>query len=74
MEVAKMKKQHQRILGRTLAKELSLEELGIVSGADTIVTARSTFNSQAAVGGDDSPSGPPVSTLVATLPDYHEDQ
>jgi hypothetical protein len=46
-----MKKDDKRILGRKLARELSLEELGLASG-----------------------SKPPVSTLVATLPDYSEDQ
>jgi hypothetical protein len=63
-----------RILGRILAKELKPEELGLVSGADTVVTtiARSSDSFSASTG--DEPSGPPVSTLVATLPDYHEDQ
>ncbi len=62
-----------RILGRILAKELQPEELGLVSGSDTVVVAAArTADSFAASSGDDS--GPPVSTLVATLPDYHEDQ
>ena len=63
-----------RILGRILAKELKPEELGLVNGADTVVTtAARTTDSLSASTGDD-PTGPPVSTLVATLPDYHEDQ
>ncbi|HEY2290074.1 MAG TPA: hypothetical protein VGM86_05160 [Thermoanaerobaculia bacterium] len=63
-----------RILGRILAKELKPEELGLVSGSDTVVVAAArTTDSLAASAGDD-PTGPPVSTLVATLPDYHEDQ
>lgn len=53
-----MKKDDKRILGRKLAKELSLEELGLASGStDTVISKK-----------------PPVSTLVATLPDYSEDQ
>lgn len=61
---------NKRILGRKLAKELSLEELGVVSGsADTVVVAR-----LASADGGDEKGGPPVSTLVATLPDYNEDQ
>jgi hypothetical protein len=68
-----MKRNH-RILGRILAKELKPEELGLVSGSDTVVVAAArTADSFAPSSGDD-PSGPPVSTLVATLPDYHEDQ
>lgn len=67
-------KRNQRILGRILAKELKPEELGLVSGSDTIVvTAARTVDGLAASDGD-NPSGPPTSTLVATLPDYHEDQ
>jgi len=63
-----------RILGRILAKELKPEELGLISGADTVVTtiARSADSLSASAG--DDPTGPPVSTLLATLPDYHEDQ
>ena len=68
-----MKRTQQRILGRTLARELSLEDLGIVSGADTVVTTRTTLDGLAPASGDE-PSGPPTSTLLATLPDYHEDQ
>jgi hypothetical protein len=68
-----MKKAQQRILGRTLAKELTPEDLGLVGGADTVVvTTASRTEGFAASSGDDS--GPPVSTLLATLPDYHEDQ
>jgi hypothetical protein len=66
-------KRTQRILGRQLAKELSPEDLGLVSGSETVVTTTTlTRSGQAVAGGDDT--GPPVSTLVATLPDYHEDQ
>jgi hypothetical protein len=66
-------KRTQRILGRTLAKELSPEDLGLVSGSETIVTTTTIARSEGfAPSGDDN--GPPVSTLLATLPDYHEDQ
>ena len=44
-------KKERRILGRVLAKELTLEELNVVAGGQ-----------------------PPISTLVATLPSYREDQ
>jgi hypothetical protein len=74
MEETKMKKR-ERILGRTLAKEMSPEDLGLVSGSDTVVVVtalRGNVDGFAASSGDDS--GPPVSTLLATLPDYHEDQ
>jgi hypothetical protein len=48
----KQKKQEKpRLLARTLAKELTPEDLKVVRGAE-----------------------PPVSTLVATLPSYKEDQ
>lgn len=50
-------KKDNRILGRKLAKELSLEELGLATGSS-----------------DSAIKKPPVSTLVATLPDYSEDQ
>jgi hypothetical protein len=64
----------RRILGRTLAKELSPEDLGLVSGSETVVTTTAAVRNSgfAPVTGDET--GPPVSTLVATLPDYHEDQ
>jgi len=53
-------KKEQRILCRTLAKELTPEELGIVGGSvDDAETIK---------------QGPPLSTLVATLPSYREDQ
>jgi hypothetical protein len=74
MEETKMKKR-ERILGRTLAKEMSPEDLGLVSGSDTVVVttaAKGNVDGFAASSGDDP--GPPVSTLLATLPDYHEDQ
>jgi len=51
-------KKTERILGRILAKELKPEELGIVSSPDK--------GTVAAAGGP--------STLVATLPSFHEDQ
>lgn len=64
-----MKSKEKRILGRILAKELSLEELGMAQGSSgTIVAAFAEADS------DEGPSKPPISTLVATLPDYHEDQ
>jgi len=64
-----MKSKEKRILGRILANELSLEELGIAQGsAGTIVVAFAAADS------DEGPGNPHVSTLVATLPDYHEDQ
>jgi hypothetical protein len=66
-------KRNQRILGRILAKELKPEELGLVSGSDTVVTTVAAVEGAAASSGDD-PTGPPTSTLLATLPDYHEDQ
>ncbi len=59
----------KRILGRMLARELSLEELGIPAGG-TIIAARSL---DADAGGDDGDQGPPISTLALTLPDYTED-
>jgi hypothetical protein len=69
-----MQRKRQRILGRTLAKELSHEELGLVTGSDTVIlTAARSFEGADVSSGDD-PSGPPTSTLLATLPDYHEDQ
>ena len=51
-------KKTERILGRILAKELKPEELGLASSPDKGVVV--------AAGGP--------STLVATLPSYHEDQ
>lgn len=51
-------KKDNRILGRKLAKELSLEELGLATGSSSGPVI----------------SKPPISTLVATLPDYSEDQ
>jgi hypothetical protein len=70
LEVTEMKSKEKRILGRILAKELSLEELGLAQGsAGTIVVALADADS------DERPGPkPPISTLVATLPDYHEDQ
>lgn len=60
----------KRILSRMLAKELSAEELGLPAGGTVVVAAARTFEADA--GGDET--GPPVSTLVATLPDYSEDK
>ena len=57
-------KKEQRILCRTLAKELTPEELGIVGG--------SVDDGAATIEPIDQ--GPPLSTLVATLPSYREDQ
>ncbi len=57
----------KRILSRLLAKELSTEELGIPAGG-TVVVARAAADADG-----DEPKGPPVSTLLATLPDYSED-
>ena len=57
----------KRILSRILAKELTPEELDIIRGsADTVVAA------DAAAAGDEG--SVPLSTLVATLPDYSEDR
>ena len=61
----------KRILGRVLAKELSPEELAMVSGSDTVVTAS---RDAVAVGSGDEGDPVPLSTLLATLPDYHEDR
>jgi hypothetical protein len=61
----------KRILSRVLAKELTPEELAQVSGSDTVVTA--SQNALAAGSGDEG-DPVPLSTLVATLPDYHEDR
>lgn len=67
-------KRNQRILGRILAKELKPEELGLISGSDTIVVVAARSADGLAASGGDDPTGPPTSTLLATLPDYHEDQ
>ena len=61
----------KRILSRMLAKELNAEELGIPAGGTVVVAAAKTFEADA---GGDEPSGPPVSTLLLTLPDYTEDR
>lgn len=52
-------KQKSRILARTVAKELSPEELKNVGGS---------------LAEQQIEKDPPVSTLVATLPDYNEDR
>jgi hypothetical protein len=62
----------KRILGRMLAKELTPEELAQVSGSDTVVVA--SRDALAAGSGDEGDTSPPLSTLLATLPDYHEDR
>jgi hypothetical protein len=62
---------NKRILGRVLAKELTPEELALVSGSDTIVTAS---REALAAGSGDEGDPVPTSTLLATLPDYHEDR
>ena len=69
-EICEMKNNTKRILGRILARELSLEELGVVPAAATIVAARESFESEFSAAGDE----PPVTTLIASLPDYNEDR
>jgi len=62
---------NKRILSRVLAKELTPEELAQVSGSDTVVTAA---KESLAAGSGDEGDPVPLSTLLATLPDYHEDR
>lgn len=53
---------NKRILSRTLAQEIPLEDLGLTKGAvDSVAPVK-------------DPGGPVLSTLVATLPSYKEDQ
>ena len=58
----------KRILSRLLATELTPEELKVINGGTVVVAALES------AGGDEGGSKPPLSTLVATLPDYSEDR
>ena len=54
---------NKRILSRTLAQEIPLEDLGLTKGA-----------AAGELTPIDESGGPVLSTLVATLPSYKEDQ